>query len=34
MKNPNPQNESPHGKTNNVTVRPAKTQINLGMRPV
>ena len=26
--------ESPHGKTNKVTVRPAKTQISLGIRPV
>ena len=26
--------ESPHDKTNKVTVRPAKTQISLGIRPV
>ena len=26
--------EPPHDKTNNVTVRPAKTQISLGIRPV
>ena len=27
-------NEPPHGKTNKITVRPAKTQISLGIRPV
>ena len=27
-------NEPPHDKTNNVVVRPAKTQISLGIRPV
>ena len=27
-------NEPPHVKTNMVTVRPAKTQISLGIRPV
>ena len=27
-------NEPRHDKTNNVTVRPAKTQISLGIRPV
>ena len=27
-------NELRHDKTNKVTVRPAKTQISLGMRPV
>ena len=27
-------NEPPHDKTNEVTVRPAKTQISLGIRPV
>ena len=27
-------NEPPHDKTNKVTVRPAKTQISLGIRPV
>ena len=28
-------NEPPHDKTNNkITVRPAKTQISLGIRPV
>ena len=27
-------NEPPHDKTNNVAVRPAKTQISLGIRPV
>ena len=26
--------EPPHDKTNKVTVRPAKTQISLGIRPV
>ena len=26
--------EPPHDKTNNMTVRPAKTQIGLGIRPV
>ena len=26
--------EPPHGKTNNVVVRPAKTRISLGIRPV
>ena len=26
--------EPPHDKTNNVDVRPAKTQISLGNRPV
>ena len=26
--------EPPHGKTNKVTVRPEKTQISLGIRPV
>ena len=26
--------EPPHGKTNRMTVRPAKTQISLGVRPV
>ena len=26
--------EPPHDKTNNVVVRPAKTQISLGIRPV
>ena len=26
--------EQPHDKTNNVAVRPAKTQISLGIRPV
>ena len=26
--------EPPHGKTNKMTVRPAKTQISLGIRPV
>ena len=26
--------ELPYDKTNNVVVRPAKTQISLGMRPV
>ena len=26
--------EPPHDKTNNVAVRPAKTQINLGICPV
>ena len=26
--------EPPRDKTNNVAVRPAKTQINLGIRPV
>ena len=26
--------EPPHDKTNNVVVRPAKTQINLGIHPV
>ena len=25
--------EPPHDKTNQMTVRPAKTQINLGIRP-
>ena len=28
------QYEPPHDKTNKMTVRPAKTQINLGIRPV
>ena len=28
------QNEPPHDKTKKMTVRPAKTQINLGIRPV
>ena len=28
------QNELPHDKTNEVTVRQAKTQISLGIRPV
>ena len=27
-------NEPPHEKTNKMTVRPAKTQISLGIRPV
>ena len=27
-------NEPPNDKTNNVVVRPAKTQISLGIRPV
>ena len=27
-------NEPPRDKTNNVAVRPAKTQISLGIRPV
>ena len=27
-------NEPPHDKTNQMTVRPAKTQIGLGIRPV
>ena len=27
------ENEPSRGKTNNVAVRPAKTQINLGVRP-
>ena len=27
-------NEPPHDKTNKTTVRPAKTQISLGIRPV
>ena len=27
-------NELPHDKTSQVTVRPAKTQISLGIRPV
>ena len=27
-------NEPPYDKTNNMTVRPAKTQISLGVRPV
>ena len=27
-------NEPPHDKTNNVVVRPAKTQISLGIHPV
>ena len=27
-------NEPPHDKTNRVVVRPAKTQISLGIRPV
>ena len=27
-------NEPPHDKTNKVSVRPAKTQISLGIRPV
>ena len=27
-------NEPPHDKTNNVSMRPAKTQISLGIRPV
>ena len=27
-------NEPPHDKTNKVAVRPAKTQISLGIRPV
>ena len=27
-------NEPTHDKTNNMTVRPAKTQISLGIRPV
>ena len=27
-------NEPPHDKTNNMTVRPAKTQISLGIRLV
>ena len=27
-------NEPPHDKTNKMTVRPAKTQIILGIRPV
>ena len=26
--------EPPHDKTNNVAMRPAKTQISLGIRPV
>ena len=26
--------ELPHDKTNKMTVRPAKTQISLGIRPV
>ena len=26
--------EPPHDKTNNMAVRPAKTQISLGIRPV
>ena len=26
--------EPPHDKTNKMTVRPAKTQISLGIRPV
>ena len=26
--------EPPHDKTNNVAVRPAKTQISLGIRPI
>ena len=29
-----PLNEPPHDKTNKVAVRPAKTQISLGIRPV
>ena len=29
-----PLNEPPHDKTNNVAMRPAKTQISLGIRPV
>ena len=28
------ENEPPHDKTNKVAVRPAKTQISLGIRPV
>ena len=27
-------NEPPHDKTNEMTVRPAKTRISLGIRPV
>ena len=27
-------NEPPHDKTNNLAVRPAKTKISLGIRPV
>ena len=27
-------NEPPHDKTNKMSVRPAKTQISLGIRPV
>ena len=27
-------NEPPYDKTNNVAVRPAKTQISMGIRPV
>ena len=27
-------NKPTHDKTNNMTVRPAKTQISLGIRPV
>ena len=30
----NPLLEPPHDKTNKMTVRPAKTQISLGIRPV
>ena len=30
----NTQNEPPHDKTNKMTVRPAKTQTSLGIRPV
>ena len=30
----NHKNEPPHDKTNNVVLRPAKTQISLGIRPV
>ena len=31
---PSMKNEPPHDKTNKVSVRPAKTQISLGIRPV
>ena len=31
---PNEKYEPPHDKTNKMNVRPAKTQISLGIRPV
>ena len=31
---PENKTEPPHDKTNNVAVRPAKTQVSLGIRPV